>query len=258
MTTPQLYYFHEATCGLKARLAFLEKGVKFDAKVLDRYELSSPEYLSLNPAAVVPTLVHGDAIIHESTVIALYADEAFDGPALRPGDPVVRAHVYAWLKAIDERYFNALSTVTFALTIRHEVLDRHASDVALKQYLAGIKHPEKKALRARLLRDGPHCTEVDQAIARLTEMVDRLTDALAKGTFLAGNSFSLADACIAPFLFRLHVLDLATTGIYEKTPKRYWEAIRERDAFQQVLQESFPATYFNRMDTWLRRSRKET
>ena len=56
----ELYYFPTATCGYKARLTLAEKGVEYVHRVLNRDagDLSTPEYLSLNPNAVVPTLVH--------------------------------------------------------------------------------------------------------------------------------------------------------------------------------------------------------
>jgi len=86
----ELYYFPTATCGYKARLALAEKGVDFTARVLDRDagELLTPEYLKLNPNAVVPTLVHDGAVIIESSIIITYVDDAFSGPALSPSDPL--------------------------------------------------------------------------------------------------------------------------------------------------------------------------
>ncbi len=40
----------------------------------DQYE---PDYMKLNPNAVVPTLVHDDNVIIESTVIMHYVNEPF-------------------------------------------------------------------------------------------------------------------------------------------------------------------------------------
>ena len=83
---PDLYYFPTATCGCKARLTLAEKGVDFTHRVLDRDagELVTPEYLALNPNAVVPTMVHDGRVLIESSIIMVYTDEAFDGPSLRP------------------------------------------------------------------------------------------------------------------------------------------------------------------------------
>ncbi len=45
-----------------------------------------PEYLKLNPKAVVPILVHDGRVIVESTVICEYVDEDFPEPSLKPAD----------------------------------------------------------------------------------------------------------------------------------------------------------------------------
>ena len=76
----ELYYFPTATCGYKARLTLAEKGVKFVHRVLDRDagELVTPQYLKLNPNAVVPTLVHDGHVLIESSIIMVYVDQAFD------------------------------------------------------------------------------------------------------------------------------------------------------------------------------------
>ncbi len=50
-----------------------------------------PEYLKLNPKAVVPALVHDGRVIVEFTVICEYVDEVFPEPSLKPADlPVER------------------------------------------------------------------------------------------------------------------------------------------------------------------------
>ena len=38
----KLYYFHGATCGLKARLTLAEKGVDYTHEVVDRPYLRTP------------------------------------------------------------------------------------------------------------------------------------------------------------------------------------------------------------------------
>ena len=62
----KLYYFHGATCGLKARLTLAEKDVEYTHEVVDRSYLRTPDYKKLNPNAVVPTLIHGPNVLIES------------------------------------------------------------------------------------------------------------------------------------------------------------------------------------------------
>jgi glutathione S-transferase len=73
-----LYHGRTSVCSIKARLALIEKSVPWDGKLLTlRGDQFEPDYLRLNPNAVVPTLVHDGKVIIESTVIMHYVDEAF-------------------------------------------------------------------------------------------------------------------------------------------------------------------------------------
>ena len=89
-----LYHGRTSVCSLKARLALAEKALNFDSRLLTlRGDQFEPQYLKLNPNAVVPTLVHDDSVIIESTVIMHYIDEAFPGAPLMPADLLARAKV---------------------------------------------------------------------------------------------------------------------------------------------------------------------
>ena len=80
-----LYHGRTSVCSLKARLALAEKALNFDSRLLTlRGDQFEPQYLKLNPNAVVPTLVHDDSVIIESTVIMHHVDEAFPGVPLMP------------------------------------------------------------------------------------------------------------------------------------------------------------------------------
>src|SRR2546425_7112685 len=56
----------------------------------------SPEYLSMNPNAKVPTLVDGEVIIWESNTILRYLATKAKS-ALYPADPAKRTHVERWM-----------------------------------------------------------------------------------------------------------------------------------------------------------------
>ncbi|MDP6175779.1 MAG: glutathione S-transferase family protein, partial [Rhodospirillales bacterium] len=98
----ELYHFHGATCGLKARLSLAEKGVEYTGHAVERAYLRSPEYLKLNANGVVPTLIHDGEVLVESSVIINYVDDAFDGPPLKPAGPMGAAKTWWWMKRADE------------------------------------------------------------------------------------------------------------------------------------------------------------
>jgi maleylpyruvate isomerase len=57
--------------------------------------LKQPEYLKLNPSAVVPTVIDGDAVLTQTMAIIEYLDETYPDPPLLPRDRIGRARVRA-------------------------------------------------------------------------------------------------------------------------------------------------------------------
>jgi glutathione S-transferase len=240
----ELYYFHDATCGIKARLALFEKGVAFDARVLDRFELTTPEYLALNPKGVVPTLVHDGEILVESSVICLYVDDAFSGPPLKPESASDRARMYLWLKLIDEQYFKGIGSTTFALAVRHQIRERFSTDDELETYFRTIKVEEYRQRRRSIVALGLDAPEALAGLRALVEMLAVLDRSLEKSPWAAGPRYSLADACLTPFIMRLEVLGLDSMWSDSPRIRDWWLRIQKRPSYQRLVEESFPAQYF--------------
>ena len=57
---PVLYHTEMSVCAAKVRMAFAEKGVAWEGKLLNLRagEAQRPDYVALNPNQEVPTLVH--------------------------------------------------------------------------------------------------------------------------------------------------------------------------------------------------------
>lgn len=74
------------------------KGIDYEYRSVDYFkgENHSPEYLSVNPAGLVPCLVHGGNSFSESLAIIEYLDEKFPtSRKLLPEKPEDRAKVRA-------------------------------------------------------------------------------------------------------------------------------------------------------------------
>ncbi len=71
----ELYHNDMWTCAQKVRLALAEKEAVWHSHHLDlrARDQQKPEYINLNPNAVVPTLKHDGAIIIELQILASYA-----------------------------------------------------------------------------------------------------------------------------------------------------------------------------------------
>jgi len=252
---PELYYFHDATCGIKARLALFEKGVQFTPRVLSRNQLSDPDYLAINPKGVVPTLVHDGEVIVESSVICLYVDDAFDGPPLRPANSYDRARMYLWLKAIDEHYFKGIGSLTFGLALRKRILESHPTEDALEQYFDNIRIDEYRQRRRSIVKNGIDAPEVHNAIHALRRMLGDLSTSLDNSDYIAAPEYSLADACLTPLIMRLEVLGLSAMWEGQPEIEDWWQRIKARASYLRLLDESFPAEYFAGMqqltgDAW--------
>ena len=110
-----LYHTSHSTCSQKVRLVLHEKDVEFDEVRIDlaKKEQLKPDYLTLNPNGVVPTLVDDGVPIVESSVICEYLDEKYPQNPLVPSDIVERARMRAWMHYIEEVAVGAIRVPSF-------------------------------------------------------------------------------------------------------------------------------------------------
>src|SRR5438477_12564049 len=74
-----LYDLGNSVCCQKVRITLVEKGLTWEARKVDLFktEQYDPQYLKLNPKGVVPTLVHDDPPVIETTLCCEYLDDTF-------------------------------------------------------------------------------------------------------------------------------------------------------------------------------------
>ena len=192
----ELYYFPTATCGYKARLTLAEKAVDFTHHVLDRDagDLVTPAYLKLNPNAVVPTMVHNGDVLIESSIIMVYTDTAFEGPALQPRSALGRARVAAWLKRADDHYLPALGAVTYGLFRRKDILRKTPEE--LETYYREIPDPERRAQRREVVEKGIRAAKVRDGFLTLDQMLAAMDVALSlpeDTKMFCGHEYTMAN-----------------------------------------------------------------
>jgi glutathione S-transferase len=230
----ELYYFHGATCGLKARLTMAEKGADYTPRVLTREDLKAPDYLKLNPNAVVPTLVDDGSVLVESSIIMRYIDDVVDGPALRPTAPLDHAMMGMWMKRADEYYLPATGTFTYTIGYREELVAKLGGN--FDDHLSAIPNPTARERRRKILEDGYESADFGAAVRTLDGMLALMETQLTDTAYLAGDNYSLADAAITPFLERMK--DLACDGWWlanRPAVSDWWDRIQSRDSYDQVL-----------------------
>ena len=99
----ELYHNDFSLCSKKSRVCLAEMGVDFKAHHIDlietgAYENISRHFLAVNPAALVPVLVHNGHPIYEShQQLAYAAAHAPGGAGLMPEDAQARAIMEHWV-----------------------------------------------------------------------------------------------------------------------------------------------------------------
>lgn len=99
----QLYYFPD-NASLAPHLLLAETGAEYSLNLVDRNSNAqkSKEYLKLNPAGRIPTLVHNDLVLFESPAICIYICELYPDSQLIPsiGHPS-RPLFFQWLSYLN-------------------------------------------------------------------------------------------------------------------------------------------------------------
>ena len=210
----ELYHHGSSVCAAKVRFAMAQKGVVPDemhyVDIL-KGEQFEPGYLKINPKAVVPSLVHDGNIINESTVICEYVNDAFEGPALVPEDPLARARVRLWEKAVDEQLHPACGELTFVCCHRHIVM--RLGEEKLREFLRSTPDQSVtstwKERKKEIVRLGFEAPGIDRTIRLYDDYLSKMNEALERNEWLAGAVFSLADVGLTPYVNRLDMLSMS-------------------------------------------------
>lgn len=160
----------------------------------------TPQFLALNPNAMVPVLVDGDFVLWESNSICRYLANRYGNGALLPPDPARRALVEQWM-------------------------DWQATD---------LNNAWRYAFMA-LVRNSPahrDTAAIDSSIAawnRLMAILDRQLE--RAGAFVCGDEFSLADVVLGLSVNRWHM----TPFVHPELPAvaAYYDRLGTREAYRR-------------------------
>ena len=193
----KLYHWEPNANSGKPIQTLFEKGVAFESCWVDvpKFEHHEPGYLEINPLGVVPAAVHGEHRLYESTAIMEYVDAAFDGPALRPSDPVERWRMRWWMKFVDEYYAPAVSMVAWSRNrLVAGAADRDEAETErLKTRIAAIPQKERQVSWSKAIFGTFSDAELAESERKTVFGAGVLEQALGRTEWLAGDSFSLAD-----------------------------------------------------------------
>lgn len=187
-----LYHFGPVANSMTPLLCLKEKGLEFEDRWLNsrEWEHHSPEFQKISPEGMVPVLVHDDRVITESTVINEYLDEVFPDPPLKPADAYGRAQMRIWTKYVDE-YFCPALTVLGAHNATPFASKIDKAEMAAR--LARMPNPEVRKKWETVSNTGFSPEQLDEARRKLAVVAGKMEARLAKGSWMAGETYSLAD-----------------------------------------------------------------
>lgn len=193
MSSVTLYHWEPNANSGKPMLALMEKGVAFDSHYLDllNFDQHQPEYLAVNPLGTIPAMTHGDRVLTESTAIMEYVDEAFDGPALMPQNPVDRWRVRWWMKFMDQWLAPSFSMIGWSIFIGPSVRSRDPEE--LKAAIDRIPMPERRVAWRKAIYGSFSEAEMAESQRRVAIGIGMLEEALGQREWLATDGYSLAD-----------------------------------------------------------------
>ena len=249
--TLELYHHGSSACAAKVRFALAEKRLPWESRYVDilKGEQFAPEFLALNPKAVVPVLVHDGAVIVESTVICEYLEETFPANALYPPTPLERAHVRVWTKAVDEELHPACSAITYVVSHRHTILRNGAG--SFEDFLArgANEGTAARTLKWQWIQHGLEAPGAADEIRLYDAYLHKMERALADSEWLVGGRFTMADVAMAPYVNRLAALAMERLWEGGRLPRveSWFERVRARPTFRPAFVDWLPPELGNEM-----------
>ena len=194
-----------------------------------KFDHFQPDYAALNPHCKVPTLVDDGLVVTQSSNIAEYLDDRYPNPPLTPEDPADRATMRAWMAEEQEYLFSLIVTMSFNIMMKLRAVGfgmdvltewskRHPDQARAQDYLKRVTDPADEAA-------------VAMAEAKLRWHLERLETALQPGPWICGETYSLADICVAPIIDRVDYLD--RTHLWDDLPaiSAWYDRMKARPAF---------------------------
>jgi glutathione S-transferase len=201
LAKPTLYGADYSVYVRIARLALLEKGVAHELVPVDIFAADGVPawYRELHPFARIPAFEHDGFRLYETAAITRYIDEAFEGPALQPDEPRLRARMVQIVAMLDAYAYRPM--------VWHVAVERL----------------EKKTPNEALVMGG--LTAADVALSALSALKQ-------PGTWLLGDALTLADlhaAAIIGYFVKVPAGDEMIAAFPDIAS--WWERVAARPSF---------------------------
>lgn len=262
----ELYHNGLSLCSKKVRVCLKELQIPFAEHHIDlvetgSYEVLSRHFLKVNPAGLLPVLVHKGHPIYESHDIITYCAEqaATDAAVLLPLDNNERTEMNIWMdrasmkgedpaQGLSDSAANCVAVLTLPLfcSAMQEIPYRKLFDGLL---FHRIKFRPVLFFLLKLRGLGglsgvpPLVQEVAKAYEAMGSHLDALEAQLAAGLWICGCQFTLADVSWMVIFERLFEADWIDSLV---TPKRrpqvhaYWLRLQQRPSYAGISEYRLP------------------
>ncbi len=256
----ELYHNDFSLCSKKIRVCRAELRIPYVAHAIDlietgSYETLSRRFLAVNPAALVPVLVHHGHPIYESHDILRHAAEhAKSAEALVPPDEAARALMQRWidqssLVGDDPTRGVAASAGNCAPGLTLPLFAAMIRDIPAHRILEGLMFHRIKQrpllfllLKARGLARFGRIEPLRRAVIASRRHMQRHLAELERqlgecgGPWIVGSQFTLADVSWAVIFERLREADW-TSELLTPALRAYWERLEARPSYRAAMTE---------------------
>lgn len=236
-----LYTNIMSPCAQKVRIVLAEKNLTWTARPVDLANKENLQswYLALNPLGVVPTLVHNEQPVIESSVICEYLEDAFPQTPLRPSDPLQIAKMRVWLKHIDNKLHPSCGALQWPLVMRPGLLAK--SEEEQQKLINQIPEAPRRERQRRLLAQGLKAPDVAGAVKVYHNTIVQMEATLKNQPWLNGDTFGISDCATAPYFQT--VIQFDWLQMLEGFPavQDWLERVTARESYQQAVSADFDA-----------------
>jgi glutathione S-transferase len=183
-----------------ARIVLAEKSVSYTRIEVDPFQDFVPEqYRAMHPFLRVPTLVHDDFVLYETSAISRYVDDSFDGPLLQPSNFRERAKMAQIISVIDNYGYWPMV--------------RQVASQRIFRPLAGERADEQ---------------EVQRGLKKSIQVLDAIEELITGRQFLVGTQLSLCDIHLAPMIAYFAMTAEGVTALSgRRRLSRWWTHMKE-------------------------------
>jgi glutathione S-transferase len=213
---PLKFYYHPLSSFCwKVLIALYEKDAAFEGVLVNLGDSTeAAAFRKISPMGKMPALVDDDVIVNETSIEIEYLDLKIPNPRLIPIDPEAAMWVRFW-----DRFFDTY-----------------------------LHYPMQSIVGDRLRpRDKKDAFGVALYRSQLSGGLDTIDERVSARTFVASDTFSLADCAAGPALF--YANKVAPFEATHPNAFRYLQRLQQRPSFARVLKEAEPfAHMFPRED----------